>query len=351
MNNEAPASTAALQARIADLEQQLKLSDEGVSRLAERCLGLEQEVQSYLAAHPQNEKHTDSPALLQPTLYFDAGFGFSEKDTLTAPDYEVDELTGVVIATFELPVTARALRLDPGELPCCITNLSFSDDRVLCRPVNGLTLPSDSTLFLDRDPNYLLDGVTHFPAGMKLGVSYHYCPLETLADKPLFNTVLEGLRFCQKTRDSEAQHIAGLNDQIAAQQQAIAALQQEPNEALLAHALTVIRRRMREHGQVILAVDMPQDQNRMRQMMADPATPMQIQAMQTADGKAWWVAFTGFGEELRGADQVKSTFLADLEQIFRTALTVNEIEGIILNPWNRTLMLNKNLIRIMLGDS
>ena len=75
MNNEAPASTAALQARIADLEQQLKLSDEGVSRLAERCLGLEQEVQSYLAAHPQNEKHTDSPALLQPTLYFDAGFG------------------------------------------------------------------------------------------------------------------------------------------------------------------------------------------------------------------------------------------------------------------------------------
>ena len=64
MNNEAPASTAALQARIADLEQQLKLSDEGVSRLAERCLGLEQEVQSYLAAHPQNEKHTDSPALL-----------------------------------------------------------------------------------------------------------------------------------------------------------------------------------------------------------------------------------------------------------------------------------------------
>lgn len=34
-------------------------------------------------------------------------------------------------------------------------------------------------------------------------------------------------------------------------EEAIAALQQEPNEALLAHALTVIRRRMREHGQVI----------------------------------------------------------------------------------------------------
>ena len=42
MTNEAPATTAALQGRIADLEQQLKLSDEGVSRLAQRRLALEQ---------------------------------------------------------------------------------------------------------------------------------------------------------------------------------------------------------------------------------------------------------------------------------------------------------------------
>ena len=134
-------------------------------------------------------------------------------------------------------------------------------------------------------------------------------------------------------------------------EEAIVALQQEPSEEMLAHALTVIRRRMREQGQVILAVDMPQDQSGMPQMMANPAAPMQIQAVQTADGKAWWVAFTSFEEELRGADQVKSTFLADLEQIFRTALTVNEIEGVIINPWNRTMMLNKNLIQIVLGDS
>ena len=128
-------------------------------------------------------------------------------------------------------------------------------------------------------------------------------------------------------------------------EEAIAALQQEPGEELLAHALTVVRRRMRDKGQVILAVDMPQEQN------ATPATPMQIQAVKTADGKAWWVAFTSFDEELRGGDQVKSTFLADLEQIFRTALTVPEIEGVILNPWNRTMMLEKSLIRIILGEA
>ena len=61
MNNAAPENTAALQEKIAELEQQLKLSDEGVSHLAERCLALEQKVQSYLAAHPQREMHTDSP--------------------------------------------------------------------------------------------------------------------------------------------------------------------------------------------------------------------------------------------------------------------------------------------------
>ena len=116
MNNAAPENTAALQEKIAELEQQLKLSDEGASHLAERCLSLEQKVQSYLAAHPQREMHTDSPTLLQPLLYYDAGFGFSEKDTLTAPDCTTDELTGAVTATFELPVAVQALRFDPGEL-------------------------------------------------------------------------------------------------------------------------------------------------------------------------------------------------------------------------------------------
>mgnify|MGYP006876989317 CR=1 FL=1 len=158
MNNAAPENTAALQEKIAELEQQLKLSDEGASHLAERCLSLEQKVQSYLAAHPQREMHTDSPTLLQPLLYYDAGFGFSEKDTLTAPDCTTDELTGAVTATFELPVAVQALRFDPGELPCCITNLIFSDDRIICVPTNGLNLSGGSTLFLGDDPNYRLGG-------------------------------------------------------------------------------------------------------------------------------------------------------------------------------------------------
>ena len=68
------------------------------------------------------------------------------------------------------------------------------------------------------------------------------------------------------------------------------------------------------------------------------------------DGKIWWSEFTSFEEELKGADQVKSTFLSEIGRMFEAALTVPEIAGIIINPWNRTIMLDKHLIRIIMPD-
>ena len=40
-------------------------------------------------------------------------------------------------------------------------------------------------------------------------------------------------------------------------EEAIAGLQQEPTQEMLAHALTVVRRRMKENGQLIVAVEPP----------------------------------------------------------------------------------------------
>ena len=77
---------------------------------------------------------------------------------------------------------------------------------------------------------------------------------------------------------------------------------------------------------------------------------MQVQAIQTKDGQRWWAAFTGFEEELKGGGSVMSTFLTDMEQLFRKALLADEIQGVILNPWQKTLMLDKTLIRIILGE-
>lgn len=119
-------------------------------------------------------------------------------------------------------------------------------------------------------------------------------------------------------------------------EEAIAALQQEATPEMLAHALTVIRKRVRENGQVIVAVEPPTGDGQIR-----------LQAVKAGED-TWFAAFTGFEEELKGGDRVKSTFLADMEQLFTMALQAEGIQGVILNPWNRTLMLDKTLIKILM---
>ena len=120
---------------------------------------------------------------------------------------------------------------------------------------------------------------------------------------------------------------------------AIAALQQQPTQELLAHALTVVRRRMRENGQVIIAVE-----------PNGAAGQMKLQAVKTSDGNSWWAVFTSFDEELKDGGSVMSTFMTDIGKLLEAALSEEEISGVIINPWNRTLMLDKTLIRIVLGD-
>jgi nitric oxide synthase oxygenase domain/subunit len=123
-------------------------------------------------------------------------------------------------------------------------------------------------------------------------------------------------------------------------EEAVLALQSEPSQEMLAHTLTVIRRRIREDGQFIVAVESSLE-----------STQMNLQIVKTADGALWWSAFTSFEEELKGADSVKSTFLSDIDKLFETALEVPEINGVIINPWNRTIMLDKELIRIILQQA
>lgn len=123
-------------------------------------------------------------------------------------------------------------------------------------------------------------------------------------------------------------------------EEAVLALQSEPSQEMLAHTLTVIRRRIREDGQFIVAVESSLE-----------STQMNLQIVKTADGALWWSAFTSFEEELKGADSVKSTFLSDIDKLFETVFEVPEINGVIINPWNRTIMLDKELIRIILQQA
>ena len=126
------------------------------------------------------------------------------------------------------------------------------------------------------------------------------------------------------------------NEKIEA---AIAALQKEPTQEMLAHVLTVIRRRMKEEGELIVAVEPFSGDSRLK-----------LQAIQTGDGSSWWAVFTSFEEEMKGTEKVMSTFMGSIRQLFEGALKAEGIKGIILNPWNRTLMMDKTMIRIVLGD-
>ena len=122
-------------------------------------------------------------------------------------------------------------------------------------------------------------------------------------------------------------------------EEAIKCLQEEATQEMLAHTLTVIRKRMKQKGQLIIAVE-----------PSFGTQQMNISVEKTADGLLWWTAYTGFEEEMKGGNQVKSTFLTDMEQLFKSVLDVDEINGIILNPWNRTIMLDKTLINIIFGN-
>ena len=120
---------------------------------------------------------------------------------------------------------------------------------------------------------------------------------------------------------------------------------------MLAHTLTVIRRCMNDNGQLIIAVEppMPGQPSEHGKISRQQGYGLKLKAVRTADEKLWWMAFTSFDEQMKGSDSVMSTFMTDIRKLFDAVLKVDEIEGIIINPWNRTIMLDKKLIKIIIG--
>ena len=115
-------------------------------------------------------------------------------------------------------------------------------------------------------------------------------------------------------------------------------LAKEPSDELLAHTLTLIRNRMKEGGEFIIGVEAP-----------DGSGQAKLSYIETADGKKWWVAFTSMDQQLAGKIKVMSTFQTDIKQLLERAIRVPEIDGVIINPWDKTFRLSKPLISITLG--
>ena len=215
--------------RVAELEEQLALSDEGVSKLAQRCLALEQQ----LAALEKHESY-DNVSLFRLTLYYDYGLGFSEQDSLPAPVSAYSEKNHSVSAIFELPREVRAIRLDPGELPCYVAGLTVSDERLAPFPAGALPLDEDKTLFLNIDPQFHVACPAPLPAGTRLSVSYSYYPLQLGSDDTVFYAMRRGIELAQTQAAAAAAEAAGQRAlaeasarQLAGQEQHAAHLEEQ----------------------------------------------------------------------------------------------------------------------------
>ena len=123
-------------------------------------------------------------------------------------------------------------------------------------------------------------------------------------------------------------------------EEAIEQLQKVPSQKMLTHTLTVLRRRMKEDGELIPSVDQ------------DAGTgSLQMRLLKTKDGRSWFLAFTSFEEQMKDSNPVMSAFTAGIRELFRMTLDEKQVDGLIINPWNRTIMLNKRLISIILGKN
>lgn len=123
-------------------------------------------------------------------------------------------------------------------------------------------------------------------------------------------------------------------------EEAIEQLQKVPSQEMLTHTLTVLRRRMKEDGELIPSVDQ------------DAGTgSLQMRLLKTKDGRSWFLAFTSFEEQMKDSNPVMSAFTAGIRELFRMTLDEKQVDGLIINPWNRTIMLNKKLLRIIMGEN
>ena len=282
MNHDAPVTPAALQAHIAELEQQLKLSDEGVSQLAQRCLELEQQLLTCQTELSMHSAEAENITLTLPQLFYDTGSGFSPRECLIATEDVYNELTHEVSVTFVLPEDARAVRLDPGELACCITDLAISDERISFQSVNGLLLQEDSLLFLDVDPNLSLHCTTGFGAGMKFAVNYHYYPLGRFLHEQPGKSLLRALN---DLKLEERRRRAGGRGSIAGQPRRVYAA--EPAAADLAgHPARISGFAGNDARQQQLAADRPAAQT------AEPSCAVTEPARYSA--RRSWIMYTSY---------------------------------------------------------
>lgn len=122
----------------------------------------------------------------------------------------------------------------------------------------------------------------------------------------------------------------------------------------LVRLLAVIDKRMTQQGQFIVPVEPPQVAYDMFDLktlkVGDTLTskePLRFRllTLNTKDGREWLVAFTNSEEAEKG--QSTSTLTLSIENHLKAALDMDNVAGIIINPWSTAFLMEKELIQLL----
>ncbi len=162
-------------------------------------------------------------------------------------------------------------------------------------------------------------------------------------------------RFDEATgRGREAEEApAGLKDNRHLEK-AISVFYDASTKENLVQILAVISKRMKQQGQLIAAVE----QSPAMFDLFDPAhlkagdtvtvqkdLHFRFRKIQTEDGREWLAVFTSEKEVRKG--EPTSTLVISIKDHLEAVLDMDKVAGVIINPWDQSLLMDKELIRVL----
>ncbi len=133
--------------------------------------------------------------------------------------------------------------------------------------------------------------------------------------------------------------------------EAIARVYRDASRETLLRMLAAVLERMDQGGQVLVPVELPQAAVEL--FLSKPLHPGDVvtaqedlhfrwRKLRDSDGGEWLVAFTAQEEVQKG--EATSVVTVPLEQVLRSAWNREQTAGVILNPWENSIRLNRQLL-------
>ena len=146
------------------------------------------------------------------------------------------------------------------------------------------------------------------------------------------------------------------NEELVA---AMAAAHQDGGRESFIRVLDLIAKRIAEQGEFVLPVQLSQsafdmlgDLNKVKAgdtLQAAEEIRMKPQTIIDNNGRLWYVVFTDHNEVCKG--EAPSLINQPMKDILEAALAAEDKEGLIINPWENPIVLDKSMLKMVLDAS